>query len=80
MQEQDQAGAWLQMRRCRASPGQTPGVGEELFRERRAMLWRRSGHEAAPMATVPFLFGDDALTIGGFPMSGNPTRICEMDH
>src|SRR5262249_50216904 len=45
MEEQDQMSALPEVRRRRASAGESPGLGEEPLREGRAMDRRRAGHE-----------------------------------
>jgi hypothetical protein len=50
MEQQDQVGPLPEVRRRRASAGESPGLGEELLREGRAMDRRRAGHERTPPA------------------------------
>jgi hypothetical protein len=80
VEEQDQASALLPMCRSRAGAGEALRLGEEFIGKGWTMLWRRPRHETAPGGIRAVLFGNNALTIGGFPTSGNPTRICETDH
>ena len=56
VEEQDQMGALPEVRGRRASAGESPGSGEELLREGRAMERRRAGHETIPrgMGQVEF--------------------------
>jgi len=48
VEEQNQVSALPEVRRCRASVREAPGLGEELIREGRAMKRRRAGHETTP--------------------------------
>jgi hypothetical protein len=64
VEEQDQAGALPEVRRCCASAEEGSGLGEEFVREGRPMKWRRSGHETTPRAAGLTCFSDVALIIG----------------
>ena len=63
-EEQDQAGALPEVRRCCTGAEEASGLGEEFVREGRPMKWQRAGHETTPRAAGLACFSDDALIIG----------------
>jgi len=77
VEEQDQAGALPEVRRCGASAEEASGLVEELIGEGRAMKWKRARHETAPRTTGQSL-SVDPLTIDGPLTFDNPTVNCEM--